>query len=181
MQVLDGGRIPNSGTGRELRRARSNRPKIFEGAAAIPASLSRSSKPFNSSSRIWPHRSIPPPGNVTLCRFERPSQADYARVSNGQAVCFGIAVKVVRGGDSGHGGYGYIKDYPAREVLARLKTPLSAGTSEVQRLVIARSYRFNEPLRSITGARRAGRRAASASRQGCKRVAGASERSPGVV
>jgi alkylation response protein AidB-like acyl-CoA dehydrogenase len=40
-----------------------------------------------------------------------------------------------------HGGYGYMRDYPVERFFRDAKlTEIGEGTSEIQRLVIARSY-----------------------------------------
>lgn len=50
-----------------------------------------------------------------------------------------VAVRVAEKGIQIHGGYGYIKDYPAEKFWrdAKLCT-IGEGTSEIQRMVIAR-------------------------------------------
>jgi hypothetical protein len=50
-----------------------------------------------------------------------------------------IAVKVADDCVQIHGGYGFVKDYPAEKYFRDVKlTTIGEGTSEIQRLVIAR-------------------------------------------
>ena len=50
-----------------------------------------------------------------------------------------IAVRAAEDGVQIHGGYGFVKDYPAEKFLRDVKlTTIGEGTSEIQRLVIAR-------------------------------------------
>jgi alkylation response protein AidB-like acyl-CoA dehydrogenase len=50
-----------------------------------------------------------------------------------------IAVRVSEDGVQIHGGYGFVKDYPAEKYVRDVKlTTIGEGTSEIQRLVIAR-------------------------------------------
>jgi hypothetical protein len=50
-----------------------------------------------------------------------------------------IAVRAAQDGVQIHGGYGFIKDYPAEKYFRDVKlTTIGEGTSEIQRLVIAR-------------------------------------------
>ena len=50
-----------------------------------------------------------------------------------------IAVRAAENGVQIHGGYGFIKDYPAEKFFRDVKlTTIGEGTSEIQRLVIAR-------------------------------------------
>ena len=51
------------------------------------------------------------------------------------------AVRVAEDGVQIHGGYGFVKDYPAEKFFRDVKlTTIGEGTSEIQRLVIARDY-----------------------------------------
>ena len=51
------------------------------------------------------------------------------------------AVMVAEEGVQIHGGYGFVKDYPAEKFFRDVKlTTIGEGTSEIQRLVIARQY-----------------------------------------
>ncbi len=51
-----------------------------------------------------------------------------------------VAVQVAEDGVQVHGGYGFVKDYPAEKFFRDVKlTTIGEGTSEIQRLVIARS------------------------------------------
>ena len=51
------------------------------------------------------------------------------------------AVRVAEAGVQIHGGYGFVKDYPAEKFFRDVKlTTIGEGTSEIQRLVIARQY-----------------------------------------
>jgi alkylation response protein AidB-like acyl-CoA dehydrogenase len=50
-----------------------------------------------------------------------------------------MAVRVAENGVQIHGGYGFVKDYPAEKFFRDVKlTTIGEGTSEIQRLVIAR-------------------------------------------
>jgi alkylation response protein AidB-like acyl-CoA dehydrogenase len=50
-----------------------------------------------------------------------------------------IAVRAAEDGVQIHGGYGFVKDYPAEKFFRDVKlTTIGEGTSEIQRLVIAR-------------------------------------------
>ena len=50
-----------------------------------------------------------------------------------------MAVRVAEDGVQIHGGYGFVKDYPAEKYFRDVKlTTIGEGTSEMQRLVIAR-------------------------------------------
>ena len=51
-----------------------------------------------------------------------------------------IAVRAAEDGVQIHGGYGFVKDYPAEKYFRDVKlTTIGEGTSEIQRLVIARA------------------------------------------
>jgi len=51
-----------------------------------------------------------------------------------------VAVQAAEDGVQVHGGYGFVKDYPAEKFFRDVKlTTIGEGTSEIQRLVIARS------------------------------------------
>ena len=64
-----------------------------------------------------------------------------------------IAVRAAEDGVQIHGGYGFVKDYPAEKYFRDVKlTTIGEGTSEIQRLVIARHL--------MAGGRDAGGRAA---------------------
>ena len=50
-----------------------------------------------------------------------------------------VAVRVAEDGVQIFGGYGFVKDYPAEKYFRDVKlTTIGEGTSEIQRLVIAR-------------------------------------------
>jgi hypothetical protein len=50
-----------------------------------------------------------------------------------------MAVRVAENGVQIHGGYGFVKDYPAEKYFRDVKLPtIGEGTSEIQRLLIAR-------------------------------------------
>jgi alkylation response protein AidB-like acyl-CoA dehydrogenase len=58
-----------------------------------------------------------------------------------------IAVRASEDGVQIHGGYGFVKDYPAEKYFRDVKlTTIGEGTSEVQRLVIARQLLANRNL-----------------------------------
>ena len=54
-----------------------------------------------------------------------------------------IAVRVAEDAVQIHGGYGFVKDYPVEKYFRDVKlTTIGEGTSEIQRLVIARQLLF---------------------------------------
>ena len=56
-----------------------------------------------------------------------------------------VAVRVAEDGVQIHGGYGFVKDYPAEKFFRDVKlTTIGEGTSEIQRLVIARQLLATE-------------------------------------
>src|SRR5207248_4733569 len=62
-----------------------------------------------------------------------------------------IAVRVAEDGVQIHGGYGFVKDYPAEKYFRDVKlTTIGEGTSEIQRLVIARQLMTAPPSPSAT-------------------------------
>ena len=71
---------------------------------------------------------------------ERPGHEDDAGVVDGEAVCQrGRGANAANEGVQIHGGYGFIKDYPAEKFYRDVKLcTIGEGTSEIQRLVIAR-------------------------------------------
>jgi alkylation response protein AidB-like acyl-CoA dehydrogenase len=57
-----------------------------------------------------------------------------------------IAVRAAEDGVQIHGGYGFVKDYPAEKYFRDVKlTTIGEGTSEIQRLVIARQLLASVP------------------------------------
>ena len=63
-----------------------------------------------------------------------PLEAAMAKLYSSEA-----AVRVAEDGVQIHGGYGFVKDYPAEKFFRDVKlTTIGEGTSEIQRLVIAR-------------------------------------------
>ena len=103
-----------------------------------------------------------------------------------------IAVRVAEDGVQIHGGYGFVKDYPAEKYFRDVKlTTIGEGTSEIQRLVIARQLLLNEvstpdPLaeRVLAGDAARDRPRDLAGRRRCRRGCGAdrptSSRTPGA-
>ena len=61
------------------------------------------------------------------------------RIVHGQTLCQRGRRRVANECVQIHGGYGYIKDYPAEKFYRDVKLcTIGEGTSEIQRLVIAR-------------------------------------------
>ncbi len=70
-----------------------------------------------------------PPGSMRITR-----EASMAKLYAGE-----VAVRVANEAVQVHGGYGFIKDYPAEKFYRDVKLcTIGEGTSEIQRLVIAR-------------------------------------------
>jgi alkylation response protein AidB-like acyl-CoA dehydrogenase len=62
-----------------------------------------------------------------------------ARIGDGEALRERDCVKAADDCVQIHGGYGFVKDYPAEKYFRDVKlTTIGEGTSEIQRLVIAR-------------------------------------------
>jgi alkylation response protein AidB-like acyl-CoA dehydrogenase len=75
-------------------------------------------------------RALAPGGDAT--RFTR--QSSMAKLYSGE-----VAVRVANEAVQIHGGYGFIKDYPAEKYYRDVKLcTIGEGTSEIQRIVIAR-------------------------------------------
>ena len=65
-----------------------------------------------------------------------------------------IAVRAAEDGVQIHGGYGFVKDYPAEKFFRDVKlTTIGEGTSEIQRLVIARQLLLPESHDETLGPR----------------------------
>jgi alkylation response protein AidB-like acyl-CoA dehydrogenase len=65
-----------------------------------------------------------------------------------------IAVRASEDGVQIHGGYGFVKDYPAEKYFRDVKlTTIGEGTSEIQRLVIARQLMQNPPSPTVPAKR----------------------------
>jgi alkylation response protein AidB-like acyl-CoA dehydrogenase len=61
------------------------------------------------------------------------------RIRHGEILFLGIAVRVCNEAVQIHGGYGFMKDYPVEKFYRDVKLcTIGEGTSEIQRLVIAR-------------------------------------------
>ena len=79
---------------------------------------------------------------VWLSAAVRPSEvspADAGSMSYSFGIASEIAVKAADDCVQIHGGYGFVKDYPAEKYFRDVKlTTIGEGTSEIQRLVIAR-------------------------------------------
>ena len=70
-----------------------------------------------------------------------------------------IAVKAADDCVQIHGGYGFVKDYPAEKFFRDVKlTTIGEGTSEIQRLVIARELLRADQYRSVQVDQRASAR-----------------------
>ena len=81
-----------------------------------------------------------------------------------------IAVRVAEDGVQIHGGYGFVKDYPAEKYFRDVKlTTIGEGTSEIQRLVIARQLLACATLTAADSPRARARRATRARSRGRSR------------
>jgi alkylation response protein AidB-like acyl-CoA dehydrogenase len=70
-------------------------------------------------------------------------EASMAKLYASEAAC-----KICDEGVQIHGGYGFIKDYPAEKFYRDVKLcTIGEGTSEIQRMVIARELLGNKPSR----------------------------------
>ena len=108
--------------------------------ASSSVTPSPSSRPSSSRSPTWPPRWTPP----GFSRGVPPSSRDAGREHTAESsmaklYASEMAVQVALDAIQIHGGYGYIKDYPVERYLRDSKLgTIGEGTSEVQRLVIAR-------------------------------------------
>jgi alkylation response protein AidB-like acyl-CoA dehydrogenase len=63
-----------------------------------------------------------------------------------------IAVRAAEDGVQIHGGYGFVKDYPAEKYFRDVKlTTIGEGPSEIQRLVNARQLKAEKSMHTISG------------------------------
>ena len=88
----------------------------------------------------WPVQRTPRGSPFRTEEHETASgPADYALWLDGQIVAAKVPLKAAEDGLQIHGGYGFIKDYPAEKYFRDVKLcTIGEGTSEIQRLVIAR-------------------------------------------
>ncbi len=148
LQILDGGRISiaSLGPGHGARRLRML-PCATPSSASNSAKPSPNFRPFSSSWRIWPRRS-----KRRACSLIKPRGSPIGRIASGnhdaritqessmaKLYAGEVAVRVANEAVQIHGGYGFIKDYPAEKFYRDVKLcTIGEGTSEIQRLVIAR-------------------------------------------
>ena len=146
LQVLDGGRISIAALALGMAQG------AYEAAVNTRSSASNSARPsanfrrFSSSWPIWPRRS-----RRRGCSSIKRRGWRISRTRGGEGVRFTressmaklfageVAVRVANEAVQIFGGYGFIKDYPAEKFYRDVKLcTIGEGTSEIQRLVIAR-------------------------------------------
>lgn len=141
LQVLDAGRIGIAALGVGLAQG------AFEAARAYARERQQFGQPIGSFQAIqWKLADM-------ACRIEAARLLTYraawlkdtgaARTSRESSIAklysSEIAVRAAEEGVQIHGGYGFVKDYPAEKYFRDVKLcTIGEGTSEIQRLVIAR-------------------------------------------
>ena len=152
------------------RRGPTRRRALREGAPPVrPADRRVPGDPVEAGRRGDQDRSVAA-AHLSRRVPEGPRPAHDARVGDGQALRQRDRGRVADDCVQIHGGYGFVKDYPAEKYFRDVKLlTIGEGTSEIQRLVIARQ------LCSVTvTARRRRRRCPSA----CSRGTRAPSRAP---
>ena len=140
MVVLDGGRISIAALGVGIARG------AFEAALAYAGQREQFGRPI-AAFQATRFKLADMATEVDAARLltERAAVAKDAgeatTLSSSQAKLYAseVAVRVAEQGVQIHGGYGYVKDYPAEKFWRDSKLcTIGEGTSEIQRLVIAR-------------------------------------------
>jgi alkylation response protein AidB-like acyl-CoA dehydrogenase len=99
----------------------------------------------------------PRAADASRCRDEGRWHEDDTGVVHGEAVHQRSGRARANEGVQIHGGYGFIKDYPAEKFYRDVKLcTIGEGTSEIQRLVIAKTVVEGAPSRPWKTARRDG-------------------------
>ena len=141
LQVLDGGRIGiaalvgRPGTGRVRSGAATTRRSAGSSGSRSPSSRRIQWKLADNATRIEAARLL-----TYRAAYLRDQGARTTRESS-TAKLFASEVAVRAADDCVqiHGGYGFVKDYPAEKYFRDVKLlTIGEGTSEIQRLVIAR-------------------------------------------
>ena len=140
LQVLDAGRIGIAALVGRLGAGRLRRGAPLR--ARTPAVRSADRVVSGDSMEAGRHGDADrsrPAAHVSRRVPEGSGPQDDARVGDGEAVCERDCGARRRRAVQIHGGYGFVKDYPAEKFFRDVKlTTIGEGTSEIQRLVIAR-------------------------------------------
>ena len=140
MRVLDGGRISIAALSLGMAEgAYDARSKYSKAAPAVRQSHQRiSGHPVEACRHGYRNRS----GQASHLRAAAMKDAGMKTTlesSMAKLYASEVAVKCANEGVQIHGGYGFIKDYPAEKFYRDVKLcTIGEGTSEIQRLVIAR-------------------------------------------
>ncbi len=141
LQILDGGRISIAALASAWRREPSKPPRNTPSSASNSARPSANFRAFNSSWPTWPPKLMPracsciaPRGWPIAAMPRLTRESSMAKLYASE-----VAVRVANEALQIFGGYGFIKDYPAEKFYRDVKLcTIGEGTSEIQRLVIAR-------------------------------------------
>ena len=141
MRVLDGGRISIAALSLGMARGRLRcRAELLEGTQAVRQGRSAISRRSSGSWPTWRPKSK----RRKLLTMRAASMKDAGmkttlESSMAKLYASEVAVRCANEGVQIHGGYGFIKDYPAEKFYRDVKLcTIGEGTSEIQRLVIAR-------------------------------------------
>ena len=140
MRILDGGRISISALSIGMAEG------AFEAALKYSKQRQQFGKPISEFQAIqWKLADLATEIDAAkLLTFRAASMKDAGKkttLESSMAKLYSseVAVKCANEGVQIHGGYGYIKDYPAEKFYRDVKLcTIGEGTSEIQRLVIAR-------------------------------------------
>ena len=141
LAILDGGRISIAALGLGTAHGRlRDGARLRQGARAVRAADRLASRRSSSRSPRW-RRGSPPSEALTMAaavEMDRTGQVTL-KASEAKLLTGETAVFCAERGVQIHGGYGFIKDYRAEKYYRDAKIcTIGEGTSEIQRLVIAR-------------------------------------------
>ena len=118
------------------------RSEVFQTSANSSAGPSRSFRRFSISWSIW-RRDLDAARLFTYRAGRMIDQGQRVTRESAMAKLFAseAAVRIANEAVQIHGGYGFIKDYPVEKFYRDVKLcTIGEGTSEIQRLVIARQF-----------------------------------------